>query len=97
MALTPCLTCGALTRGSYCGIHRPKKGRGSTRAQRKLNTAILERDGYRCRYCGVPASHVDHLHPLSRGGRWTATNMVACCARCNSSRRGSSYPEWRPG
>lgn len=27
---------------------------------------------------------IDHIVPLSRGGKWTAMNIRGCCLRCNS-------------
>lgn len=48
------------------------------------NAAILARDARRCAYCGGPAATVDHVQPVSRGGRSTWRNLVACCAKCNA-------------
>ncbi len=31
--------------------------------------------------------HADHIHPLSKGGRSVAGNMVWVCANCNSMKR----------
>lgn len=44
---------------------------------------VLQRDGYRCAYCGGAADTVDHVLPRSRGGRHEWTNVVAACSRCN--------------
>jgi 5-methylcytosine-specific restriction endonuclease McrA len=44
---------------------------------------VLARDGYRCAYCGGPASTVDHVLPRCRGGRNAWTNTVAACGGCN--------------
>ncbi len=52
---------------------------------------ILERDSYRCQYCGASADTVDHLIPRSKGGDESDTNLVACCGMCNS-RKGSQTP-----
>jgi 5-methylcytosine-specific restriction endonuclease McrA len=56
----------------------------------KLRKAALERDGYRCVYCGKPADTVDHLIEVARGGTDTLDNYVAACKRCNS-RRGAIF------
>ncbi|MCV7621922.1 HNH endonuclease [Micrococcus luteus] len=47
--------------------------------------AIMLRDGESCAYCGaVPELvHLDHVHPLSRGGTHEADNLVIACATCN--------------
>lgn len=44
-----------------------------------------------CHYCGkkFPVSELtlDHVLPLSRGGRSTRGNMVVCCHACNAAKR----------
>jgi hypothetical protein len=50
--------------------------------------AILERDARSCRYCGSPATHVDHVLPICQGGRSTPDNLVAACAHCNHVKGG---------
>lgn len=47
---------------------------------------ILERDGYKCAYCGKQAKTVDHIIPRSHGGDESPTNLVACCTSCNSAK-----------
>lgn len=44
---------------------------------------VLERDHYRCGYCGRTARTVDHVLPRSRGGKNAWTNTVAACGPCN--------------
>jgi len=60
-----------------------------TRGQGQI---ILERDDYRCQYCGLDgrasfenalAMSVDFLHPRAHKGRKHAKNLVACCRPCN--------------
>jgi 5-methylcytosine-specific restriction endonuclease McrA len=56
---------------------------------------IFFRDKNRCQYCGGKFSTVDlnldHVVPLSRGGKSTWDNVVCCCVRCNS-RKGGLLP-----
>ena len=44
-----------------------------------------------CHYCNgkFPADQltVDHIVPLSRGGRSTKGNMVVCCRKCNQEKK----------
>lgn len=54
-------------------------------------SGVLGRDGRRCAYCGGPAITVDHVQPLSRGGRNTWLNTVAACDPCNQ-RKGDRTP-----
>jgi hypothetical protein len=48
---------------------------------------VLQRDGYRCRYCGEPVTdetaNIDHVHPWLRGGRTKMANLVTACQECN--------------
>lgn len=59
---------------------------GSTRLWRNTRPAVLERDGYRCHWCGQAANTVDHLIPRARGGTDDPANLVAACGTCNSRR-----------
>ena len=56
---------------------------------------ILARDGNRCQYCGkrLPVSQLslDHVHPKSRGGKSSWTNVVTACNPCNT-RKGGRLP-----
>lgn len=61
--------------------------------------AILERDDYRCRYCGIRITklrewhiyanrwigliHVDHVIPRCKGGTDDPENLVTACRYCN--------------
>jgi 5-methylcytosine-specific restriction endonuclease McrA len=53
-----------------------------------LRMTVLRRDAFRCRMCGATASdgaqlHVDHINPVSRGGRTVSENLQTLCAPCN--------------
>ena len=48
-----------------------------------------------CVYCGAPGEHVDHVHPLSRGGWEHVSNLVPACSSCNLSKHASLLTEWR--
>ena len=51
-----------------------------------------------CHYCGVKVPHreltMDHLVPLSRGGRSTKENLVPSCKDCNNRKRTMLPLEW---
>lgn len=49
--------------------------------------AVFLRDGHSCQYCGRRAENLDHVIPRSRGGEHTWENVVACCTRCNTTKR----------
>jgi 5-methylcytosine-specific restriction endonuclease McrA len=68
---------------------------------------ILERDQFRCRYCGLDGMAsfenalvmgVDFVVPRARRGRKTPENLVASCRPCNvlkGRRRFSNFDEAR--
>ncbi len=51
---------------------------------------LLERDDYRCQYCGknLPNKelNMDHVIPRDRGGKTSWENVVISCIRCNSKK-----------
>jgi 5-methylcytosine-specific restriction endonuclease McrA len=51
-----------------------------------------------CHYCGrrFPPRELtmDHLVPLSRGGRTTRGNVVPCCKECNTRKQHLLPVEW---
>ncbi len=53
----------------------------------KKRFRILNRDGFKCRYCGQSAPdivlQVDHVEPFCRGGSDDDDNLVAACEACN--------------
>ena len=56
--------------------------------------AIVEAHENICHYCDDPAEHLDHIHPISRGGLHTASNVVPACAPCNLSKGSKTLDEW---
>lgn len=48
-----------------------------------MNAAVMEAAGGRCARCGAPASEVDHVVPLARGGGNEVANMRPLCAPCH--------------
>lgn len=79
-------------------INAPRRGVRWTR------NGVLQRDLYRCIYCGVAIGDVrrgkmirredmtlDHLLPKSRNGRNTWTNTACACSPCNQ-RKGNRTP-----
>jgi 5-methylcytosine-specific restriction endonuclease McrA len=52
----------------------------------------------RCYYCGksVPPDKLtmDHVVPLSRGGKSARNNLVAACKECNNRKKNSLVFEW---
>ena len=74
------------------------------RGARWSRRGVLQRDDYRCIYCGIQAGEtqrgrvltkgdftVDHLIPRSRGGQNTWGNTACACPVCNH-RKGDRTP-----
>jgi 5-methylcytosine-specific restriction endonuclease McrA len=56
------------------------------RRHRDTRAKVLARDQYRCRYCGAPATEVDHLLSVREHGPTFDPNLlVACCRGCNEA------------
>jgi len=100
-----CLDCGIPTARSRCErcqatvdamkpprIRATSTERGYNYAWRKIRLQILDRDNWRCHYCGknVTGSDatVDHLQPLSKFGATTDPSLlVTACRSCNSRKK----------
>ncbi|UIW13337.1 HNH endonuclease [Mycobacterium phage Marge] len=57
---------------------------------------LVRRHNHRCFYCEAPGPmSMDHVVPISRGGRHSIGNIVPACISCNSSKRDRTVVEWR--
>lgn len=49
---------------------------------------VFLRDGYTCQYCGTTVTRstatLDHVLPVSHGGKTTFENTVTACGNCNA-------------
>jgi 5-methylcytosine-specific restriction endonuclease McrA len=54
---------------------------------------VLTRDGFKCVYCGKTGKRltIDHVVPVSKGGKSTFENCVAACPDCNH-KKGNKLP-----
>lgn len=54
---------------------------------KKLRFEVFKRDNFTCRYCGRKAPdvvlEVDHIEPVSKGGKNSIINLVTSCRECN--------------
>ncbi len=94
MPSRPCLTCGALSSGSYCPSHEPERpsrqtpGRGGGGAAARFRHAVLARAGHRCEVAisGVRCTatiglETHHVVALVDGGGNDPDNGRAVCRR----------------
>lgn len=60
--------------------------RGYGAEHRRLRRIVLERDRYRCHWCGGRATQADHVIAKALGGPTVLDNLVAACGPCNVER-----------
>ncbi len=67
-----------------------KKAKNNERSKMtdSLRYDVMKRDGFRCVLCGATAAegavlHVDHIRPVSKGGKTELYNLRTLCDRCN--------------
>jgi len=67
---------------------------------------VYLRDQYHCGYCGVDVNNatatLDHVLPLSRGGKTSWDNIITACGPCNSKKGNRTdikprYAPYQPG
>lgn len=79
------------------GVQKSKPGKAvgaKERERRKLTNSlryrVMRRDAFHCVLCGATGKEdrlvVDHILPISKGGKTTITNLRALCQTCNSGK-----------
>ena len=73
-----------LDEGVWQSICRVERGKVTN----KMRFAVYSRDGYRCRKCGRHTEdlEVDHIFPISKGGKSVFENLQTLCHQCNSQK-----------
>jgi len=87
-------------------VNRSRAARAARRRRRRLSLVVNDLTDEQwvavkaawggCAYCGssgVPVQR-DCLLPVSRGGRYTLSNVVPACAACNTSKWNSEVTNW---
>ena len=81
-----CKACDSLRHLDYAA-RVAKEGRPMPGLYPSIRWTILQRDGFKCRYCGnCPPEvklQVDHIIPVSKGGKLVLENLVTACEPCN--------------
>lgn len=69
---------------------RTPRAEGARNISARLRAQIMERDGFRCRRCGVTPDHaelrVDHIVPVAKGGTADSSNLQTLCHDCNAGK-----------
>lgn len=64
-----------------------EQNEGRKPLSKKMRFDVFKRDGFQCQYCGAtPPSvvlEVDHVHPVSKGGKNRVDNLLTSCFECN--------------
>ncbi len=60
----------------------------NSRRRKRLRQRILESQNHRCAYCFTDYKVItlDHVVPVSQGGKPSYNNLVAACDPCNQNR-----------
>jgi 5-methylcytosine-specific restriction endonuclease McrA len=82
-----------MTYQKYCGSNKKRIGcsflmsSGGGAKRLRLRFEVFKRDNFTCQYCGRKAPnitlHIDHRYPESKGGEYTANNLITSCSDCN--------------
>ena len=92
----------AANRQAFAVVHQRRRAHklnnpGSGGVSRRDWMRQVHLQGGRCYYCGTrpPLLHMEHVIPLSRGGRHALGNVVGACPPCNLSKHDRFHIEWR--
>lgn len=73
---------------------REQRADGLTSHQLAQLLAYWRAEHRTCAYCPAPATTVDHVVPLIRGGDNRLENLAPCCRPCNGSKADRLLSEW---
>ena len=78
---------------------------GRNKISDKRRKEVIERDNCTCQICGIKVDinsfnkdnslNIDHILPISKGGKNNIDNLRVLCRKCNLSRRNVSLDEYR--
>jgi hypothetical protein len=94
-----------LKPGQYILENMERKPVVSRSISPQLRNEILERNGYTCQRCGAGPGdtdpfnpgrkvrlHIDHIKPISQGGKDTKDNLRVLCSACNQGKSNIQPP-----
>ncbi|MEI3606904.1 HNH endonuclease [Pseudogracilibacillus sp. SE30717A] len=89
------------SRTLYAGLkYRAEQAGQPLEVTRKELQALFATFDGKCIYCGISeeetgeSHHVDHVIPVSEGGRHHRSNLVLACASCNASKNNAPFIEF---
>ncbi len=68
---------------------KQQKGEWPSRyISKEIKKMVLERDNYKCKFCGLSIDlEIDHVIPVSKGGKSEIDNLQVLCRSCNRKKR----------
>lgn len=81
--------------GLQCSCISHYNGRLKAKGRTWWVPAGIDQDA--CFYCSDPATSVDHIVPVSRGGTDAPGNLVPACSSCNCSKNNTDPIKWIAG
>lgn len=90
-------------------VRRPTYYLRQLEARRGINyqairKQVFERDSYTCQYCGAKQGnepwdtmHMDHIIPISKGGKTVLWNLITACEKCNNHKKSQDVDSWLRG
>ncbi len=102
-----CTRCGKIkTNNYYCKdcldhkiLNEITPRRLKIEQEKKINKKdIIAKTKGKCAYCGKKRRkmHMDHIIPISKGGRHIIDNLILACAKCNLSKHAKLLKDWKP-
>ncbi len=85
--------CRELRRGGGLSHRMPTRSR--TSYPLRFQVQVFAKSQGRCYYCGGGADVMDHVVPVSSGGRDAFDNLVPACWRCICGKGGRSVEQYR--
>ncbi|HKM54075.1 MAG TPA: HNH endonuclease signature motif containing protein [Isosphaeraceae bacterium] len=81
----------------FAGVEKPtwQDRLANRRVPDSMRAAVLVRDGGRCRRCRRAINlEMDHIVPISKGGKTEESNLQTLCGRCNRAKSRKLVPRF---
>ena len=79
-------------------MHNPAEERAKAQSMRKSGWWQDQIQNGVCYYCDASvdksSATMDHVVPISQGGKSTKGNIVVCCKSCNTEKKSMTAVEW---
>ena len=78
-------------------VKKPKGIKERSKMTNSLRYKIMRRDNFTCVLCGATGKDdilvVDHINPVSKGGKTEVSNLRTLCQTCNSGKKDRIEPQ----